>query len=343
MYSYDHDLAAFVAIGTGTVSEDGSVIVSDPGVGVIKAGWHCGGNPNPVGSAGTCPTCKKCQGTDCVADNSQVPPQNSPTDCKKEVCQGGAVTSQNDDTEQPTDECKECKNGAEANRTTAAAAFAANSATINRVAASASAVAALGSAYGLTWEETVDITISARCDGGKWTAEMTALRGNYSLQARLLAGQQEVTGPAGNTTQANFCQQVTELNCLGESPCGGHNWYMLAAVRAHEEVHATRFQPGLAAAAPGIETSVEGLSVPTAPGKTQAQAVAEIRALAGFAAAVSAARTAWVAQDDVLLAGDHAAGGPTQQAERAVVNPMIATICAHAKANGWGACAVCPP
>ena len=38
MYSYDHDLAAFVAIGTGTVSEDGSLIVSDPGVGVIKAG-----------------------------------------------------------------------------------------------------------------------------------------------------------------------------------------------------------------------------------------------------------------------------------------------------------------
>ena len=49
MYSYDHDLAAFVAIGTGTVSEDGSVIASDPGVGVIKAGWHCGGNPDHVG------------------------------------------------------------------------------------------------------------------------------------------------------------------------------------------------------------------------------------------------------------------------------------------------------
>ncbi len=74
MYSYDHDLASFVAIGTGTVSEDGSVIVSDPGVGVIKAGWHCGGNPNTVGSAGTCPTCKKCQGTDCVVDNSLQPP-----------------------------------------------------------------------------------------------------------------------------------------------------------------------------------------------------------------------------------------------------------------------------
>jgi hypothetical protein len=51
MYSYDHDLATFTAIGTGTVSADGSVIASDPGVGVLKAGWHCGGDPNTSGSA----------------------------------------------------------------------------------------------------------------------------------------------------------------------------------------------------------------------------------------------------------------------------------------------------
>jgi len=51
MYSYDHDLASFVAIGTATVSDDGSVIRSDPGVGVLKAGWHCGGDPNQAGGA----------------------------------------------------------------------------------------------------------------------------------------------------------------------------------------------------------------------------------------------------------------------------------------------------
>lgn len=51
MYSYDHDLSMFVAIGTGTVSADGSVITSNPGVGVLKAGWHCGGNPNQSGGA----------------------------------------------------------------------------------------------------------------------------------------------------------------------------------------------------------------------------------------------------------------------------------------------------
>jgi hypothetical protein len=45
LYSYDHDLEEFVAIGLGTVSADGSVIRSNEGVGVIKAGWHCGSQP----------------------------------------------------------------------------------------------------------------------------------------------------------------------------------------------------------------------------------------------------------------------------------------------------------
>jgi len=46
MYSYDHDLEAFVTIGPGSVSEDGTVVRSDPGVGVVKGGWHCGGLPD---------------------------------------------------------------------------------------------------------------------------------------------------------------------------------------------------------------------------------------------------------------------------------------------------------
>jgi Glucodextranase, domain B len=53
LYSFDHDLGQFIAIGTGTVSEDGTTVVSDPGVGIVKGGWHCGGNPNPTGSACT--------------------------------------------------------------------------------------------------------------------------------------------------------------------------------------------------------------------------------------------------------------------------------------------------
>ena len=73
MYSYDHDLAAFVAIGSGTVSADGSVIASDPGIGVMKAGWHCGGNPNSSGSCGTCGECQRTQGNQCVIDDNLEP------------------------------------------------------------------------------------------------------------------------------------------------------------------------------------------------------------------------------------------------------------------------------
>ena len=71
MYGFDHDLGMFVSIGTGTASADGTLISSDRGVGVVKAGWFCGGPPADAGGAGECPQCKVCNGTDCVADASQ--------------------------------------------------------------------------------------------------------------------------------------------------------------------------------------------------------------------------------------------------------------------------------
>jgi hypothetical protein len=91
LYSFDHDLGQFVAIGTGAVSEDGTVIRSDPGVGIIKGGWHCGGNPSTTGATAKCPECKKCNGSSCVTD---VVKQSKP--CKddgdpgtEDVCENG--------------------------------------------------------------------------------------------------------------------------------------------------------------------------------------------------------------------------------------------------------------
>ncbi len=54
MYSFDHDLGQFVSIGPGTVSDDGAVVVSDPGVGVIKGGWHSAGAPIRNGALAFC-------------------------------------------------------------------------------------------------------------------------------------------------------------------------------------------------------------------------------------------------------------------------------------------------
>lgn len=53
LFSFDHDIGEFVAIGTGTVSEDGLVVRSDPGFGILEAGWHCGAPPSGRGTAST--------------------------------------------------------------------------------------------------------------------------------------------------------------------------------------------------------------------------------------------------------------------------------------------------
>lgn len=92
MYSFDHDLGQFVSIGTGAVSEDGTVVRSDPGVGIIKGGWHCGGNPSTSGATANCAECSKCNGTTCVAD-----PAKASKACKddgdpntEDVCENGS-------------------------------------------------------------------------------------------------------------------------------------------------------------------------------------------------------------------------------------------------------------
>jgi hypothetical protein len=51
--SFDHDVEEFVEIGTATVSEDGRTVVSDPGSGILKAGWGWGQNPPPLGGQGS--------------------------------------------------------------------------------------------------------------------------------------------------------------------------------------------------------------------------------------------------------------------------------------------------
>ena len=71
MYSFDHDIGSFVAIGTGIVSDDGQVIRSSPGVGVLKAGWHCGGDPSKIGTVADCPECRICQINGCVPDQAR--------------------------------------------------------------------------------------------------------------------------------------------------------------------------------------------------------------------------------------------------------------------------------
>lgn len=119
MYSYDHDLEEFVTIGLGTVSADGQLIASNPGVGVIKAGWHCGSQPGGSGCAHNCPECASCDANCmCYWDNSKTPTSltDTPGDCKKPGCQDGPKQVPDDsdappDNAHPDNICKKCDGG----------------------------------------------------------------------------------------------------------------------------------------------------------------------------------------------------------------------------------------
>lgn len=93
-YSFDHDLGHFVSVGPATVSDDGLLIASNPGVGIIKAGWHCGGNPSPSGTPHKCPACQRCILNECLLDPTKENDEckESETDNPGKVCISGECT-----------------------------------------------------------------------------------------------------------------------------------------------------------------------------------------------------------------------------------------------------------
>jgi hypothetical protein len=133
---------------------------------------------------------------------------------------------------------------------------------------------------------------------------------------------------------------VTGLKTLGNT--AGNPWYMLKAVKRHEQVHKTRFVPALKARKGAIVTSLEAASVPHVAGMKKADAIAALNLDPTFQAAVTGAQALWLAEILTRVAGDHAAGGPTDKAEHRIVDPMVKAICKTAKKKKWPACADCP-
>jgi hypothetical protein len=211
------------------------------------------------------------------------------------------------------------------------------------VASGAAASHALGAGvYGLTFPEKVEATITAQKTGANWNPKVTDLKGLYSLQTRLLPGMEEVTGPAGNTDKTNYNAQIRDLKALGNNR--GAHWYMISAVAAHENHHATHFQPSLVAAEPTITTALEAVSIPDAADMTADKAVKALQASAAFQSALTAAQATWLAEilKAVRADNDHGAGGPCEQAEHTIVDPMITSICTHVKDQKWPASPDCP-
>ncbi|MFM7406107.1 MAG: Ig-like domain-containing protein, partial [Cuspidothrix sp.] len=86
-WSFDHDAGKWIVIGTGTVSEDGKTIKSDPGVGVLAPGWHFVNPGSPTDGPKPPPPCQDSQQ---VIDDV-VDVMTTVADCAKEIAGIGKV------------------------------------------------------------------------------------------------------------------------------------------------------------------------------------------------------------------------------------------------------------
>ena len=59
LWSFNHDTGRFEIVGSMTVSDDGRLVCSDPGVGILAPGWH--GVAPGSGGPGDCPDSENCE------------------------------------------------------------------------------------------------------------------------------------------------------------------------------------------------------------------------------------------------------------------------------------------
>lgn len=117
LHSFDHDLEEFVSIGLGTVSEDGRLIRSNPGVGVIKAGWHAAIQPAEQGCALSPTECQELEMPSCSVkprpNNTSLAAFDVAGDCRTPKCFVGIRLNQVNDNDIPKNNpCSNgCKNG----------------------------------------------------------------------------------------------------------------------------------------------------------------------------------------------------------------------------------------
>lgn len=198
-------------------------------------------------------------------------------------------------------------------------------------------IAAMGACtWGITSPDPLVVTTRTCKDGGAWHLRVRRVRSLIRTFSRQLPGQREPT--TANATAANFCNQVGDLDALGN--CGG-GFYMLRAVRAHEAVHVTEWKTSFPTDWPAQKAAIEAISVPAA-GAT-ARRGAATRAMRASAAFRNAILTNRASGNYPAFWGIPDPNVNTDAAERVVVAPRIRQICGHARARGWGpaACAVC--
>jgi hypothetical protein len=195
----------------------------------------------------------------------------------------------------------------------------------------------------------ISFDITACKVGNAWVPRFTGAVAEYYAKVDFgPSGTKEVTGPPfGNglgcgllNANACSCEQA-----FGLANWGSNKWYSTSAVQAHENIHAGHmgitFQTAVAVALGGMRKfvltptphfeeriGILSLSVPD-HGQSQGEAVAEIKALDAYKAAVGHIFEDWTSNYMVELSGDHGTNkdGPAYQAEIPIASGRKQDVC----------------
>jgi hypothetical protein len=191
--------------------------------------------------------------------------------------------------------------------------------------------------WGITEPDPLKVSTTTCRDGAVWRLRVRRVVSDIRTFSRQLAGQ--TTPTTANSTAANFCGQVTDLDALGT--CGPGHFYMLGAVRAHEAVHVDEWRTSMGSDWPAQKAIIEGLTVP-ASGATRKRSAARA-AMRGSPAFRNALLTSRASGNYPAFWGIPDPNPQTDAAERVVVTPQIRRLCVNARTRGFGpaACPVC--
>ncbi len=121
--SFDHDTNKFEIVATGHVSDDASVIRSDPGDGIRVAGWGCNCPPYSVtGECCDCDDCEECEDGECVSSCGSGESCCDDSCCANVCCEGvccgegefcvdGECSTEECETDDDCEVCYECVEG----------------------------------------------------------------------------------------------------------------------------------------------------------------------------------------------------------------------------------------
>jgi hypothetical protein len=179
---------------------------------------------------------------------------------------------------------------------------------------------------------TLGITAYFDCTTKLWKCKITQADSDYNIFYHLIGTVQEAS--VADETITNYCKMMSDLNALGNVP--NVEWYMASAVEAHERQHVSTWKMVQDDTFATAKATIEGLSVSHICSRTAAQAQALIEALPAYADAIMLMRDDNKSLWKILTNPDP--NSRTDAAEHAVVDPMIASINAHALAQNWPAC-----